>query len=571
MAFLFNGYSTNDADETGKQNIFSTDQGGGSQSDGGTGGGQVEKTSIDGGSVPRGTSGSSSGSATGGTGGAAAPATGGYNPKAIQSAYSRIGQSLQLPTQSIGKAQGQIQQGQQKLQEESNRYAAAGETAKEGYKLDQTVLQSAAAGDKDAYAKTAGRLTQAAPEVEAFKGLGDELPDVSQIRDNTKAYASEAGPNYTAGQSRLDAALLKRNPEYLRIQQQLLADQSALSKQNDEAITSKTDAQKAALQKAYGDSTADIKTRLGGLSNEIIDAAKGQETAEDQRRAGLDVNTISKQEYAKLKTKIQQDLKTADPRSQQYRAAQYLDSLSPEQLLGQYVNIDKDTDWHEFVDQTGADRYNRVEGLLGSGNMLTPALSGPGADYAFDEGNAYRSILEQITGQRQAADQRSQTEMDQIIAKAQGTAKSFNDRDGSQSAREKAQADLTSWARAKYGDVADRAGNYVDALFSDDFGDPRLSGLIRDNAGTDWRGVLNGADAARLSDLSRDMGGIETYSQGGYAPEYEMEALSKLFDELYAPHLQRARDVASESAAAPGRMSPSNNSGRQTKRFNDVR
>src|SRR5688572_29795308 len=124
MAFLFNGYQTNDDTEQGKQNIFGGGAGA-TQTDGGNvGNDQVQKTSIDGGDVSRGTSGSSSGSAKGGVTSSVSASSGGYNPKAVQSAYSRIGQSLQLPTQSLNKAQSDIQSGQQRLQDESNKYAA---------------------------------------------------------------------------------------------------------------------------------------------------------------------------------------------------------------------------------------------------------------------------------------------------------------------------------------------------------------------------------------------------------------------------------------------------------------
>lgn len=545
MAFLFNGYQTSDDVEQGKQNIFSSG-GTGTQAEGGNAGDQVEKTTIDGGSVPRETSQSSAGSSgqsSGKSGNPPSASSGGYNPKSVQSAYSRIGQSLQLPTQTLSKAQSDIQSGQQRLQEESNKYAAAGETAKQGYQLSQDTLKAAADGDKDAFQKTGERLTAAAPQVDAFKGLGEQIPNIDNVKDNTKAYAPTAGPNYTAGQSRMDAALLRRNPEYLKIQQQLLADQAALRKENDTAVEEKTKAQTEALGTAYKDATSDIKGRLGLLGNEITDAAKAKESAEDQRRAGLDVNTIAQQEYAKLKDQIRQDLKTADPRSQQYRSAQYLDSLKPEDLIRQFVNVDRDTDWKEFIDQPGAERYNRIQGLLGSSDMLTPSQMGAGADYAFDTGNAYRSILEAITGKRAAADEYGQQQIDQIRAAATQRA-----------------AETQNSMKSEY----DRIMGQINALEGND--------AIRFDQGFDlpqlgWQDILTGDEASRLNSLEGDLAVVNPGNYAASTGSYN-EKLKQL-----KAYLDRAQRMKQFGTAAPtGGIPIASGMGLPTDpRFRDVR
>lgn len=573
MAFLFNGYQATDDAADQKQNIFSSGSAPATQTDGGNASDVIEKTSADGGNVSRGTSDSSSG----GTSAGAAPrvtSSGAYNPKAAQSAYGRIAQNLQLPTQSISKAQGAIQQGQQNLQEESNRYAEAGQTAAAGYKLDQDTLNKAVSGDDKAFQTTAQRLSSARPEVEAFKGIGQDLPDVSAIKDPTKAYAPEAGPNYTAGQSRFDAALLRRNPEYLKLQQQILGQSAALGKENEKAIEEKTAAQREQLSKAYTESTDEIRKQLGGLGQEVMTAAQKKEAEEDQRRAGLSESEIAASEFKKLKEKIREDLKGADPRSQQYRSAQYLDSLSPDELKA-YVNVDRDTDWREFIDKSGADRYNRAQGLLGSGEMLTPSEMGAGSDYAFDEGNAYKKILETITGQRARQDQTSQAEMDAIIAAATQRAQGYNERDAGQDAKAAAMKSLGQYARGKYGtnaELSDLAQLHAQDLFQN----PELyqqlldQGLLRENTGgTDWRSTLLSPEVEQLNRLSQDLGGLETFTQGGYRDEFEQDSLERFFDQYVAPFMDRYK---ANQAPAPQPARGSSSKGMAERpRFQDVR
>src|SRR5574338_384434 len=110
MAFLFSGQTTDDG-QNEKQNIFS--QGASTQAESGSGaqndvfnkttGGGSSTGSMS--SVSRGTPPAVSQQAKPVSGG-----SGGYNPKAAQSAYSQIGPSLRLPTTSISRAQGSVQE-----------------------------------------------------------------------------------------------------------------------------------------------------------------------------------------------------------------------------------------------------------------------------------------------------------------------------------------------------------------------------------------------------------------------------------------------------------------------------
>src|SRR5262245_7898273 len=114
MAFLYGGGQTAD-DDQGKQNIFGAEAAPGAGE--ASAGGAVLKTSG-GGGAQRGTS-----QVTASSGGSSQPqtaSTGGYNPKAAQSAYGRLSAQIRLPNTTLQGAQSSIQQGQQQLQDASN-------------------------------------------------------------------------------------------------------------------------------------------------------------------------------------------------------------------------------------------------------------------------------------------------------------------------------------------------------------------------------------------------------------------------------------------------------------------
>ena len=79
------------------------------------------------------------------------------------------------------------------------------------------------------FEKTAQRLSNRSPGLfESFGGLGDEQPNVENVKDVQGMYREEVGPSYTAGQGRLDAALARQNPEFLARQQTILGQQKQL-------------------------------------------------------------------------------------------------------------------------------------------------------------------------------------------------------------------------------------------------------------------------------------------------------------------------------------------------------
>lgn len=418
MAYLFNSLSdTGEDGEANKQNIFGgqqTDQGVTSTPGGTPGNDTIQKTS----STSAAPASSSAGGSSSSPAQPAKKAAAGYNPQAQSDAYASAASSMRMPTQSLNAARGSLNAGEQALQEKANAYQSKAQDTAKGFELDKDTIAGAAAGSQDAYQKTAQRLSGKSPDLfGSFEGLGGgDQPNIQNIRDPGSLYRAESGPNYSRGQSRFDAAMLRRNPEFIQQQQTLLGQEKALKEKNAKAQTDETKKAQDYLAQQYADSTKNIKDQLGGYANQIVSTARQKETAEDARRAALDPVQLGMKEQQELKQKIKEDLSHADPRSAEYRSLKYLDDQYD---LGNFVNVDRDTDWREFIDQGAASGYNRIQGLLGNADMLTASQSGPGDASSFNEKDAYQNILSQLQGKRSAADAEGQQKLAAIQAAAE--------------------------------------------------------------------------------------------------------------------------------------------------------
>lgn len=400
MAFAYTDQSA--SDDPLKQNIFGQQaqqqQGGQQQGD------NLQKASIEGSSVDAG-GGQSQVSGQPSQAQAQPKVQQSYNPKNVQSAYGNIARRLSLPEQRLQNARSSITDANQKLQDEANRYAQSAQTAVQNYKIDDDTLKKSVAGDAEAWKKTSGLLQQqAAPEFEAFKGIAD-IPNVDYLKNTQDIYSQGAGPNYSSGQRRMDAALLRMNPEYNKGVEQIFADQAELQKRNDEMMDAQTRDRRAEVSKGYGDALSDVRRRLGLMGEDVVSKAKAKELEEDKRRQGLNQADITRAELQKVKDQLRQDLGAQDPSSRQYRAKSWIDMLNDDQLtndLGKYTNVNRDTDWHNFLSKDDVDQYNRVQSLLGNGETLSS--QGPAAgDYNFDRAGAYNDILQRLLGNVDAA------------------------------------------------------------------------------------------------------------------------------------------------------------------------
>jgi hypothetical protein len=338
------------------------------------------------------------------------------------------------------------------------------------------------------------------------------------VKDAGRLFAQEAGPSYTSGQSRFDAALLRRNPEFQRQQQDILAREKALREKNQAAINAQTEAAQKKVSDAFTQSTGAAREKLGGLAEDVITGAKERASGEEQSRAAIDAKAKASAELDAIRKQIRGDFGSADPRSLESRSMKYLDQdfdLSP------YASVNRDVNWKDVLTDPEAETYNRIEGLLGSDAMLT-AGQGAGDAYGFRNQDAYRAVLDNILNQRRQQDIQSQGKLDAIRSAAEPRVSEYNTRDLAQNAREAAMNEMG------------KLGMFFN---EDDYAKMEAQGLIRENKPMTWQDVLTADEMAQASALNEDLGGYGTYNT--YRPEYDVNALRDYYNTYVKPEMDR--------------------------------
>lgn len=538
MAFSFNAI-TNALD--GKTNIFDPNAGKANPQFGGAKPNDVFQTSTSSGAS------GAAGAAQVGGGPAAAPtrqaAPPAVNPGLKQKAYAGVG-SVDTSKQT-GRIAGDIRSANDKLQAEADIYGQKASNEAAGYSLDPFTLEKAADGDAAAMSKTQARLAKSkADPFESFGGLKDEeLPSSADALKNKDTYGEifrpEATPNYGSGESRLQSMLMNRGSGFRAQAASLYGDQENFVKANDKAAIDKTKEANSFLDKAFSDATGEARTKLTGLSDEVTAAAQKKADAENIVRAGLDPKALSETEFKKLAEKLRTEFAGATGATG--RSLKYLDDPSNFDLSS-YINIDRQTDGSEFLDQAGADRFNRINGLLGNGKLATVSATGPGSQYAFDEAGAAAAIRAQMLGKRATEDQTLQSELDKIQAAATGRAgadqgdalknaqdyvtRSFLDQNEGQSPQE-IQAEQEAYRQLFNPETNWNPYYTQQGGLSAPGSQPRT-----------WQDLLNPQEAARMNELSGQLGTNGDYKAGtayntpNYNPQYFDQKFKTTFDRI---------------------------------------
>lgn len=463
---------------------------------------------------------------------------GSYNPAAAQKAYDAVGAGNFKP--ATDKIQGSVASSGQKLQDEANAYTTKADTTAAGYKVDDATLGKAADGDNTAYSTVAGRLSKAAPDqFEAFAGLGtDEIPTAANAVSKPSLfgdiYRPTAGADLTNGQNSLNSMQLRRSGEFRNIAQQLGAQQETVLSDNAKMQDELTDSTREKLNTAYTTETDSAKSKLNAMGETIITSAKDQEAADELRRQGLDPATLSKTEFDKLKPQILQGLQAAGLN----RSTGYLDDPNNFAELSKYLTIDKDVDYTDFIDQSGADKYNRINGLLGNGSSII-APTARDDDYSFDTNGAQSYIGTTIQGKRQADDRALQSQIDAIQAQATQRNSSFT---------ENPYQDAQNYVRERYlnqneGQTAQQIAAEQETfrqLFNPDVKGfdttYKAQGGLQDARKTgNWQDSLSTQEAQQLTALAQQLGQDTQYKQGSLQnPGYDPTFFNNLFDKNYS-------------------------------------
>lgn len=328
---------------------------------------------------------------------------GAYNPAAVQKSYD--GLSAGGFQGATDKIQGSITAASDSLQSKANEYGAKAATTADGYKLNDADLDKAASGDASAFSTVGSRLSKtAADPFEAFGGLSnDEIPTaasaVSKPSTFGDIYRPTAGSNYSGSENSLDSLLLRRNNQFRDVALQLGQSQEDLIGQNAKQQDELTASTREMLGQKYLAETTSAKDRLGVMSKGVIDAAKQKEIEEETRRKGLDSKALALEELAKLKPGQLEALKASGLE----RAGGLLDGVD----LSDYLKLNTDVDYTDFLDEAGAGKFNRINSLLGTNSsILAPTKAR--ADYDFDVNGANSFLASTVMGKQQAIDRENE-------------------------------------------------------------------------------------------------------------------------------------------------------------------
>jgi hypothetical protein len=302
---------------------------------------------------------------------------------------------------NIAKAQGD-------LQAEANKYIDTAKTTNRGV-ADDAIMRAIREGG-DPYSTVSTRLTQARPDLDAFKpqtnvDYGSKVKELedSSLRDYFKR---SSGPMGTAGEAAFDTMLLNKNKEFKQERAKVKNEATGLDQKVKE-ISEKT-AKDAGLgyQQAYDTETGRIKDTIRGQIDPI--RAQAQARAEETNRARQNILDAQKQGSSQLVKAVGEGAYTdwirnianqlggnteedyflnnyvlnADPTRQNYQD-------SPISSRAHFVDVNPNmAQAGNFLSGSQADMINRGSNLLGQAGQSYTAMGDPGSAYSFNKGAA---------------------------------------------------------------------------------------------------------------------------------------------------------------------------------------
>jgi hypothetical protein len=346
-------------------------------------GGSTPKTSTEG---ELGSGGGSSGP-SGGASATVSPQAGTQSSQlAFQAAQSQP-QSNFKPFRDIGD---KIKANETALQEEADRYVA-GEKAKQSYSVGTADIDKAVGGDADTSAKVGGLVSRKTIDPYAdYKQTDPYVADVEKFKSEpglTGYFRSQYGPTYSRGQASFDIGRLQSDPNFYTNlrglegkQQDVLKKaaefydpekgvQATVRKYGEEQLSAAQQAAKDYLNKLRGGIETTNQGELEAFNKKIEQLRNDPNVRAEAVRAGMADPGIQ--------TGLQQAI-AANPELGKYLTPQAIAAfgLNP----ADFAKIDDKTYTAEnFYDQDEANRFNRIQTMLGVGGTAKMAGLAPGA------------------------------------------------------------------------------------------------------------------------------------------------------------------------------------------------
>jgi uncharacterized membrane protein len=294
----------------------------------------------------------------------------------------------------FGTLQSGISKASQDLQNEANSYVTNKTAEYKAPTLGKADYDAAIGGDETARTNV-GKVLAGTPTIDyqapawktdtAFSDVGllDSDPGLRSL------LSRQAGPGYTQGMASLDAAALRKNPEYGNMLREIKGGQQALWQQGQDLAASAPKDIKTAVEGSWGGAQQGAKDYLTQAQQAIL--------AQNEREAAAQNAAL---EAAKKATGGPKAVK-----KQKHQALKEWQAAHKDQPAGWTSNLGIDSNagltWHptytanDFWSQGDFSGFRNIADLLGQGGQLPVAAPSPelGSLYSFDP-NAYKSALD---------------------------------------------------------------------------------------------------------------------------------------------------------------------------------
>jgi len=413
--------------------------------------------------------------------------------------------------EGLSDLRGRIDRNQALLQNRANEYTQQyQQQASQKYDVTRPTLERAVSQGGEDFQRIQGIMGRGMADMPdqftGAEGLGVKgVDDLSTSAGLMRLASQGKGPRYTKGMSAFDVMLMQRDPTFLDTVSDIRIDERALERERG-SLPGQLEAQ----AQQYGQERFEAgREKARDFLTERESQLKAQNQAEadayNDMLRNLDVGTLGGEESERIRKQVEGDL------TQEYgsRIAPQLEQAQAN--IADYLTVDQpDYGYRQFVDQTEADQFNRIMGMLGEGGQAYGAAGALRPQYSVDEGGYYENIAGQARDLRAQRDIDQRSLMDQILGGAQTRADIEDAR--------------VAELRGSYEPRLAQIGEQVlqENPFLREFYDPAMASqyqditvdplYARDLGAYD---VLTPEEAQSLNEISADLGLTQAYGAGG--------------------------------------------------------
>lgn len=318
------------------------------------------------------------------------------------------------------------------------------------------------------------------------------------------------GPQYTEGMGAFDLMLMKRDPNFQNMINEIQGENRALTSSLDASADQYEGAAAEYGASALGTAQEGAEKYLGDYSTNLIAENQTEADAYDTRLAGLDKDVINRDAVGGVDSDLNEQLTT------QFGGDRYRDQY--DEVLADYdpssfVSYNtKDHGYEDFLDEGESQRLNRVAGLLGNTDIYTQGQA-LGDDFTVDKSGLRDDLFSQVQTARTGKDATQRELFSGIEEGARGRAGAEGDRI----------SDLIQNFETNRGDLAQSVAQEqgwagLDPLYNEEmlsdykYADEINPELFTQNLG--FEDMLTADEASQLTGISADLGDNQTYTEG---------------------------------------------------------